>query len=140
MNQNSHRNTAFETLASLYDALTLPWQKDVASLIGRATSPGWQSFSLDGLSKGRDQFIEQVKGFGKGIPDLKFEVKEVIVAQNRVIVRSEVTGTPAGPFMGVPHSGKSFKIMAIDIHTVENGVSTSVYHVEDWMAAVRQLS
>ena len=42
--------------------------------------------------------------------------------------------------MGVPHGGKSFRIMSIDIHTVENGKLTRAYHVEDWMSAVRQLS
>jgi predicted ester cyclase len=42
--------------------------------------------------------------------------------------------------MGVPHAGRSFKILAIDIHTVENGKMVGKsYHVEDWMGAARQL-
>ena len=57
-----------------------------------------------------------------------------------VIVRSRATGTPKGPFFGVDGQGRSFDIMAIDIHTVENGKITRSYHVEDWAGALRQLS
>jgi SnoaL-like polyketide cyclase len=39
----------------------------------------------------------------RSIPDMKFEIKEVLVSGDRVIVRGEVTGTPAGELFGVPH-------------------------------------
>jgi predicted ester cyclase len=55
-------------------------------------------------------------------------------------VRGEATGTPAGEFMGAPHSGKSFKLMSIDVHTLEGGKMVRSYHIEDWLGAVRQLS
>ena len=38
------------------------------------------------------------------------DIKEMLVAGDRVVVRGEVTGTPAGDLFGVPHSGKSFGI------------------------------
>jgi predicted ester cyclase len=56
-----------------------------------------------------------------------------------VIVRSEASGTPSGDFMGVPHSGRRFSIMTIDIHTVREERLVAAHHVEDWMGAVRQL-
>jgi len=56
-----------------------------------------------------------------------------------VIVRGEVTGTPAGELFGVPHTGKSFKIMAIDIQTAKDGKIAKTYHLESWLVAVRQL-
>lgn len=36
--------------------------------------------------------------------------------------------------------GKSFRIMTIDIHTVQDGKLVEAYHVEDWAGAIRQLS
>ena len=78
-------------------------------------------------------------GFGRAIPDLAWTIKEVFTDGDRIIVRSEASGTPAGDFMGVPHSGKSFRIMAIDIHTVENGKLVMAHHVEDWASGLRQL-
>jgi predicted ester cyclase len=82
---------------------------------------------------------EVVGGFAKSIPDMKFDVKEVIVAEDRVIVRGEVTGTPAGDLFGVPHSGKSFRIMAIDIQTIRDGKIARTYHVENWLSPLGQL-
>ena len=43
-------------------------------------------------------------------------------------------------FFGVPHSGRSFKIMTIDIHTVKDGKLVTAHHVEDWASALRQLA
>ena len=48
-----------------------------------------------------------VSNFANTIPDMKFDIKEVVVAGDRVIVRGEVSGTPAGDRFGVPHSGKA---------------------------------
>jgi len=34
---------------------------------------------------------------------------------------------------------KSFKIMTIDIHTLEGQQIKQVYHLEEWLAAIKQL-
>ena len=76
---------------------------------------------LPGECWGRDTSIKVVSNFANTIPDMKFNIKEVLVAGDRVVVRGEVTGTPAGELFGVPHSGKSFRIMAVDIQTIRDG-------------------
>ena len=57
----------------------------------------------------------------------------------RVVVRGEVSGTPAGDLFGVPHTGKSFKIMTVDIQTIKDGQITKTYHMENWLSALGQL-
>ena len=79
-------------------------------------------------------------GFGKLIPDLKWDIKEVLVDGSRIIARSEASGTPVAPFFGVSPSGKSFRIMTIDIHTIGDGKAIAAHHVEDRAGALRQLS
>jgi predicted ester cyclase len=74
------------------------------------------------------------------LPDMKWEVLEVIAAGDRLIVRGQGSGTPAGPFFGVPHTGRSFKVMSIDIHTLRDGKIAYTHHLEDWAGAIRQLS
>lgn len=138
--QNLTAEQGRAAVAPFYDMLNQPATKDLKALAEAAMAPQWRSFSGDGIFKGREEFVQQVAGFGKGIPDLKWDIKEVLVAGNRVIVRSEAGGTPAGPLFGVPHGGKSFKIMTIDVHTVENGKLVTVHHVEDWASAIRQLT
>lgn len=127
-------------VAPFYDALNAAPGKDAAALVLQTTAAEWVSCSGQDECKPREKVAPAIAGFGKAIPDLKWEIKELLVSGNRVVVRGEASGTPAGAFMGVPHGGKSFRIMSIDIHTVENGKLTRAYHVEDWMGAVRQLA
>jgi predicted ester cyclase len=74
------------------------------------------------------------------VPDLQWRISELLQAGDRVVVRGEGRGTPAGEFFGVPHTGKAFSIMSIDIHTIRDGRIQTTYHLEDWAGALRQLS
>lgn len=132
-------NDARSLIAPFYDALNRPASKDVRALVEGLAAPDWRSFAGESASKGREEFIQQVMGFGKLIPDLEWSVREVLVDGDRIIVRSEATGTPAGEFMGVAHRGARFSIMTIDIHTVADGRLVRAHHVEDWAGAIRQL-
>lgn len=128
-------------IAPFYDALNVAPNKDSAALVLQGTAENWESCSGNDECKPREKVAPTIAGFGKAIPDLKWDIKEVLVSGNRVIVRGEGYGTPAVDFMGVPHGGKSFKLMSIDIHTIENGkMSGKTYHLEDWAGALRQLS
>ena len=127
-------------IAPFYDALNAAPGKDVAALIQRSTSPDWMSCGGNEACSPREKVIGNIAGFGKAIPDLKWEIKELLVSGDRVIVRGEASGTPAGPFMGMPHGGKSFKVMSIDVHTIKDAKMVRAYHIEDWMGATRQLS
>ena len=122
-----------------YEALTKPSSKNVAALIASCAAPDWRSFAGPTQSKGRDEFIAQVQGFGMLIPDLNWTIIEVLIDGNRIVVRSEASGTPTSDFFGVPHAGRSFRIMTIDIHTVVDGRLAVAHHVEDWAGAIRQL-
>lgn len=133
------RDEAKALVAPFYDALTEPSSKDVRGLIESVAVADWRSFSGETVSKGRDELIQQVVGFGKALPDLRWEIKEVFADGDRIVVRSEASGTPAGDFMGVPHGGRRFSVMTIDIHTVAEGRLVRAHHVEDWASALRQL-
>jgi predicted ester cyclase len=131
---------ALAAVAPFYDGLTAAPRKDVAGVLRKATAPDWVSCGSNDVCATRDQVIAAIAGRHKAIPDLKWEITEVLVSGNRVTVRGEATGTPAGEFLGAPHGGKSFRLMSIDVHTIEAGKLVRSYHVEDWMGAVRQLT
>lgn len=131
---------AHAAIMPFYQSLNVAPGKDASALVLQATGEGWQSCGGNDECKPREAVAKTIAGFGKAIPDLKWEIKDIIVKGNTVIVRGEGSGTPAIDFMGVPHGGKIFKIMAIDIHTIENGKMVGkTYHIEDWMGATRQL-
>ena len=127
--------------ATFYDFLSNPASEKAASAFKAATADEWQSIGdYSGASKNRDQFMGQVGGFfSKLMPDLKWEVQEMIQEGDQVVVRSRATGTPNGPLFGVDGMGKSFDILTIDIHTIEDGKIIRSYHLEDWAGALQQL-
>ena len=127
-------------VAPFYKSLNAEFANDSADLIRQATTADWVSCRGNNDCNTRDQVIAGVGARLKSIPDLKWEIKDIVVAGNQVTVRGEATGTPAGEFMGAPHTGKSFKLMSIDVHTLEAGKMVRSYHIEDWIGAVRQLT
>jgi predicted ester cyclase len=128
------------SVAPFYKALNAEFAKDSPELIRQSTAPQWMSCRDDDICVSRDQVLAGMGQRLKSVPDLKWEIKEILVSGNQVTVRGEATGTPAGEFMGVPYTGKSFKLMSIDVHTLESGKMVRTYHIEDWLGAVRQLS
>ncbi len=128
-------------IAPWYSLFTMPAQGDVRAIQEQVTTPDYESCwgYLPSECWGRETSIKVVGNFAKTIPDMKFDIKEVLVAGDRVIVRGEVSGTPAGDLFGVPHTGRSFKIMTIDIQTIKDGKIAKTYHLENWLSALGQL-
>jgi predicted ester cyclase len=128
------------SVAPFYKALNAEFAKDSADLIRQATAPEWVSCRGNEACNSRDEVIAGVGARLKSVPDLKWQIKDILVSGNQVTVRGEATGTPTGEFFGASPTGKSFKVMSIDVHTLESGKMVRSYHIEDWMGAVRQLT
>lgn len=123
-----------------YDFLSNPASKSHAQDFKAIVTADWESIGdYSGKTKSADGLVGQMGGFAKLVPDLTWNVEEMIQAGDRIIVRGRATGTPKGPMFGVDGKGKSFTLMSIDIHTIENGKVSKTYHVEDWAGALRQL-
>ena len=125
-------------IAPFYQALNAG--NDAPALVNQVTAADWMSCGGNEVCRSRDQVGASIASLEKTVPDLKWEIKDVLVSGDRVIVRGEATGTPTETFMGVPPAGRKFRIMSIDVHTIRDGKLARSYHVEDWMGATRQLS
>ena len=132
---------AREIIAPWYSLFNVATRGDVKTIQEQVLTPDYESCSgyLPGECWGRDTSIKVVSNFSNSIPDMKFDIKEVLVAGDRVIIRGEVTGTPAGELFATPHTGKSFRIMAIDIQTIRDGKIAKTFHMENWLSALGQL-
>ena len=89
-------------MVSLFNVAT---RGDVKTIQEQVLTADYESCAgyLPGECWGRDTSIKVVGNFSNSIPDMKFDIKEVLVSGNRVMVRGEVTGTPAGDLFGYPH-------------------------------------
>lgn len=129
------------TVTTFYDLLSNPGSQELVADFQEATSEGWISLGdYSGNNKSREAFLGQMGGFAQLMPDLNWEIQDMHQDGDTVIVRSRATGTPVAPFFGVDGQGRSFDIMTIDIHELEDGVIVRTYHVEDWAGALQQLA
>ena len=129
---------------NFYDALSTTPNDGTAAATAGWMAATWKSTPTPPGGADLEGFVKTLFMFHGIIPDLKWDVQEMLVDGNRVIVRSKATGTPNSPegyFYGVPTDGsKSFEIQTIDIHTVEDGKLVTSYHTEDWATAIQQVS
>ena len=130
---------ARKIVAPLYEALNEPAKKDVPALLAKAAHPYYQSYHTNEEFLTRDQLAAVFRGMGTSVPDLRWEIRDIKVLGDQIIVRGQATGTPAQEFWGAKPTGKSFDTMAIDIFTVTEGKLARAYHVENWMTPLQQI-
>jgi steroid delta-isomerase-like uncharacterized protein len=129
------------TVTVFYDLLSNPGDATQLAAFQDATAENWESIgNYSGKNKTRDAFLGQMGGFAQLMPDLNWAIQAMHEDGDTVIVRSRATGTPVAPFFGVDGQGRSFDILTIDIHELEDGKIVRTFHVEDWATALQQLS
>ena len=72
-------------------------------------------------------------------PDLKITIQDILQDGNKVVVRSEISGTQKAQFLGSPSKNRKLLIQAIDIHEFKDGKIVRTWHSEDWMTGLHQL-
>ena len=78
--------------------------------------------------RGPQAMKEHVSGWIMSFPDLRFTVEQTIAEQDRIVSQLVMEGTHEGPWMGIPPTGKRFRIRMITIHRIENSKIA-----EDWV-------
>ncbi len=89
-----------------------------------------------GQPPGREALKQIFGGFSVLVPDLRITVEDVIADGDKAAVRSTVTGTPAGPYLGADPAGRPMRFEAIDIWRIQDGQVAEGWHVEDFVATL----
>ena len=92
-----------------------------------------------GPEQGRDITRAFVTLFRSAFPDLTVTPEDIIVEGDKVVVRSTLSGTHRGEFMGIPPTGQKFDVQGIDILRVRDGKATEHWGVTDAMGMMQQL-
>lgn len=72
-------------------------------------------------------------------PDYHLELDDVIAEGDRVATRGRITGTNTGSLLGMPPTGRSICVDAIDIIRIEDGRIVEHWGITDGQAMARQL-
>lgn len=71
-----------------------------------------------------------------GFPDLEVDVQEIIVEGNNVVVRSRLTGSHKGTFLGVPETGASVNVADVTVYKFANGKVVEKRYFTDLLAVM----
>jgi steroid delta-isomerase-like uncharacterized protein len=73
-------------------------------------------------------------------PDLRFDPEDVISGGDKVVARVRCTGTQTGEFMGMPASGRTVDVEAVDIIRFgDDGLAHEHWGVFDALGMMQQL-
>ena len=130
------RNTYKKTVTLWYQA----FDKNDPKLLDKVLSETWVDIppapnQPPGPAGAKQILTELTTAF----PDLKIAIRDVLQDGNKVIVRSEISGTHKQTLMGFPAKNRKMTIQAIDIHEFKDGKIVRTWHTEDWLTGLHQL-
>ena len=73
-------------------------------------------------------------------PNLRVTIRQQVAEGDKVATYKTFQGTHAGPFMGIPATGKLVSFDVIDIVTVRDGQMTEHWMVGDMLGVMQQLT
>ena len=92
-----------------------------------------------GRLQGLKGVLEASKNFRVAVPDLRAEIEELLVVNDRAVVRYIFTGHFTGTFKDLKGDGRAISFRAVDIYRVQNGQISDNWHLEDNLALMQQL-
>jgi len=82
---------------------------------------------------------QSIAAFRAAFPDVHFAVEDMLVAEDKVIVRWTCRGTHRGAFLGLPPTGKVVTFTGINIYRIANGQIVERWAEEDAISLYQQL-
>jgi predicted ester cyclase len=104
------------------------YNQGVMDVLYELVAPGYvENNGMPAAEAGVDGLIGTLLVFKQAFPDLHHEIEDIFSADDRVTLRTRMTGTQLGEFMGMPPSNNQINVMNIEIMRFEGGLM-----VERW--------
>ncbi|MEV4571407.1 ester cyclase [Nonomuraea sp. NPDC049419] len=95
---------------------------------------------LGGQPGTREDVVTVLKGIADAVPDIHWDVDELLIDRDGIAVRAINTGTPVKEWLGVPPTGASFEIVEYAIYKVQDGRFAQMTNLHDSAEMLRQLT
>ncbi|XYI00081.1 ester cyclase [Sorangium sp. So ce1128] len=80
--------------------------------------------------------IEMMRG---GFPDIQWTLEEMVAEADKVAARFTMRGTHKGPFFGVPPTGKTIAVQAMNLYRFSDGQFIDEYGQPDLLGLLQQI-
>lgn len=127
-----------ELVGRFYQKVFIDWD---LSLVDELIDPQFRSddWSKD-AGTGPQAFLDFYSGVRSAFPDTRYEVDDLIAADDRVVVRWRLLGTHEGNFGNIPPTGRSITLKGIAIYRVMAGKLMERWVVYDLQGLIAQIS
>ncbi|HEV2120432.1 MAG TPA: ester cyclase [Candidatus Bathyarchaeia archaeon] len=88
---------------------------------------------------GMESFKNTLEVFRLAFPDLHITIEDQMQEDERVVTRFAIQGTHGGDLMGIPATGRKFKISGISIIRFSHGKAVEEWIEEDGLASCDSL-
>ena len=75
----------------------------------------------------------------EGIPDLRYDILDMVITPEKAAVFLRVTGTHSGNFFGIAPTGKKIDVRQMQIEWIRAGKISQHWRVTDELTLLRQL-
>ena len=87
----------------------------------------------------RNDVVGVLKGIAESVPNIRWDIEEILFDRDGIAVRATNTGTPVKEWLGVAPTGKSFEIVEYAIYKVRDGRFVHMTNLHDSDEMLRQL-
>ena len=114
-------------------------RRDIAGLLQLYAKDGVVESLMAGTVTGRPAIAEVFEAWFKAFPDVTFAMDDPLVDGHRAVQTAVVMGTDIGGFMGLPPTGKPFRLPMVIIYTLQDGFITHERRIYDFTGLLVQI-
>jgi steroid delta-isomerase-like uncharacterized protein len=132
--------TTREDVASLLARWHEAWaHRDVEVIADQHTDTCLMDSHLEGLVTGRTAIRHVHEAWFAAFPDSALALEDVLIDDERVAETAMVSGTDTGGFLGLPATGKPFRLPVVWLFTVRDGQFDHVRPIYDFTGMLVQI-
>jgi len=137
INSNTKNSKVMILVARTYAAF---WNTGKEVYAKKALAKDFEDLNLPkGRKQGLQGPLDASRWFRSVVPDLKVEIKEMIIGGDTVVSRLKFTGHFTGKFHNKQGKGQIINFDAVDIYSIKNGKIKTNWHLEDNHTLLEQL-
>jgi steroid delta-isomerase-like uncharacterized protein len=130
------RDDIVALLARRHEAIV---RRDAAALVAEYAEDAVVESPLAGIVKGREANEQVYRAWWSAFPDRVDHVEEAIIDGDRAAQFATLTGTDLGGFMGLPPTGKPFRIPIVYLFTFDDRHIVHERRIYDFTGMLVQL-
>lgn len=109
-------------------------------LVDTVLAPHWEDIPM---APGQLPGPEGIKGIigmlAAAFAGIRITIHDMVQEPGKIGVRAEISGTHQGELFGIAPTGKAVSFRLHEFHTLADGLVTTTWHMEDWLALFQQL-